>query len=55
MSVFGDFAQRVMDAREKQAKRIVYSTLLGFDDQTIQKAGFTREELKRMAGGSVYF
>lgn len=54
MSVFGDFGRKVIASRQRQAQRQVYATLLSFDDKTIEKAGYTRAELKRKASGAVY-
>ena len=54
MSLFGDFGRKFIDARTRQAERHVSSVLLGMDDETIRKAGYTRSELKRKAGGAHY-
>lgn len=37
---------RMIQAREKQARRYVAGAMLNLDDATLEKAGFTREELK---------
>lgn len=55
MSVLGNFGRKLITARQRQANNIVYSTLLGLDDETIRSAGFTRAELKRKVNGAVYF
>jgi hypothetical protein len=53
--MFGDFGRKVIASRQRQAERQVCATLLGFDDEMIAKAGYTRAELKRKAAGAVYF
>ena len=44
---------RMIAAREKQARRYVNGALLTLDDVTLAQAGFSREELKAQ-GGTVY-
>lgn len=56
MSVFGDFGRKVIASRQRQADRQVAATLLGLDEETIRRSGYTREELQRKAKGSyLYF
>jgi len=38
---------RMIAAREKQARRFVNGALLNLDDETLKRAGYTREELKK--------
>ena len=44
---------RMIAAREKQARRYVNGALLSLDDETLTRAGFTREGI-RQQGSSVY-
>ncbi len=44
---------RMIAAREKQALRYVNGALLSLDDDTLSRAGFTREGI-RQQGASVY-
>ena len=44
---------RLIAAREKQARRYVNGALLSLDDETLNKAGFNRADIKRQ-GVSVY-
>ena len=44
---------RLIAAREKQARRYVNGALLSLDDETLSKAGFNRADIKRQ-GVSVY-
>ena len=44
---------RMIAARAKQARRYVNGALLNLDDETLNKAGFTREGI-RQQGASVY-
>lgn len=44
---------RMIAARERNARRFVNGALLNLDDETLARAGFTREELKKQ-GASVY-
>ena len=55
MSVFGNIGRSLIAGRQRQANKIVYSTLLNLDDESIRAAGYTRAELKRKANGAVYF
>lgn len=43
---------RLIAAREKQARRYVNGALLGLDDETLRRAGINREDLKSQ--GSSY-
>ncbi len=45
---------RMIAAREKQARRYVAGILSNLDDDTIARAGYTREQLKR-AGSTNYY
>ena len=60
MSFFGDVRRvtrtgfdRVISARERQARRYVNSALLNLDDETLSRAGFNRKELEKQ-GSSFY-
>lgn len=44
---------RMIAAREKQARRYVNGALLNLDDETLNRAGFSRAELKQQ-GASIY-
>jgi hypothetical protein len=44
---------RMVAAREKQARRYVAGAMLNLDDATLEKAGYTRAQLKAQ-GASVY-
>ena len=44
---------RIIAAREKQARRYVNGALLTLDDETLAKAGFDRDSIKAQ-GVSVY-
>jgi len=44
---------RIIAARERQARRYVNGALLNLDDATLNRAGFTREQLRK-AGPSNY-
>ena len=44
---------RMIAAREKQARRYVNGALLNLDDDTLNRAGFSREGIKKQ-GASVY-
>ena len=43
------FFDRIIEAREVQAKRYVARYLLQLDDEALKHAGFTREELLKNA------
>lgn len=60
MSFFDDVGRvtrtgfnRMITARERQARRYVNSTLLSLDDETLARAGLNRKELERQ-GSAVY-
>ncbi|MCG6857235.1 MAG: hypothetical protein LJE67_04135 [Salaquimonas sp.] len=60
MSFFGGISRvtrtgfdRMISARERQARRYVNSALLHFDDETLSRAGFDRKELEKQ--GSTFF
>ena len=44
---------RMIAAREKQARRYVNGALLNMDDETLKSAGFNRAELKKQ-GATIY-
>lgn len=44
---------RMVAAREKQARRYVNGALMSLDDATLEQAGINREQLRRQ-GASVY-
>lgn len=44
---------RMIAAREKQARRFVNGALLNLDDETLKRAGFSRDQIKK-EGSSVY-
>jgi len=54
MSIFADFGRatrkgynRVIEARERQAKRYVHGALLNLDDKTLNELGYNRSDLER--------
>jgi len=51
--VFRNTFDRMIAAREKQARRYVNGALLNLDDKTLALGGFNRKDL-RSEGGSVY-
>lgn len=44
---------RIIEARERQARRYVNGALLRLDDQTLETLGKSREQLRR-EGASIY-
>ena len=46
---FRRFLDRLIEAREAQAKRHVAYYLLQLDDKSLEEAGFNREELSKIA------
>lgn len=50
---FRNTFDRMIAARERQARRYVNGALLSLDDETLARAGFTRSQLKQN-GASVY-
>lgn len=50
---FRNAVEALMAARERQARSYVASTLLMFDDETLEANGFSRAELKHSAGPRV--
>ncbi len=44
---------RMIEAREKQARRYVAGAMLNLDDETLAKAGYTRAQIKAQ-GPAVY-
>ena len=60
MSFFGEFRRatragfnRVIEARERQARRYVNGVLLSMDDETLARAGVDRKGLERQ-GATLY-
>ena len=51
--IFKGTFDRMVAAREKQARRYVNGALLNLDDDTLKQAGFSREALRRQ-GASAY-
>lgn len=47
--------QRVIEARERQARRYVNGALMGLDDKTLESLGVTREELRRKGTSNYIF
>ncbi|MCB1451780.1 MAG: hypothetical protein R3D34_05385 [Nitratireductor sp.] len=54
MNFFGDIGRvarnglnRMVEARERQARRYVNATLLGLDDETLARSGFDRKQLEK--------
>ena len=45
----------MIEARQKRAQHYVNGALLSFDDETLARAGFDRDELKRGAPGRMIF
>ncbi len=54
MSVLGKIGRSLIAGRQRQANKVVYSTLLNLDDKTIRDAGYTRAELQRRSIGAVF-
>lgn len=54
-SFFGTALERIVSAREKQARRYVNSVLLTFDDETLKSLGHSREELKKVGSSTLPF
>ena len=50
---FRNTFDRMIAAREKQARRFVNGALLNLDDETLKQAGLTREGVKAR-GAAVY-
>lgn len=44
--------ERMIAARERQARRYVNGALLNLDDETLAQAGFNRDELRKQ--GATY-
>ncbi|MEZ5870646.1 MAG: hypothetical protein R3D32_02145 [Nitratireductor sp.] len=60
MNFFGDFGRvarkginRMVEARQRQARRYVNSTLLGLDDETLARSGFDRKQIEKQ--GAVHY
>ena len=45
--VFGRFADRLIEARKRQADRVVAGYLLGLDDETLKNLGYDRQDLQK--------
>ena len=54
MSVLGNFGRSLLAGRQRQANKVVYSTLLNLGDDAIRDAGYTRAELQRRSIGAVF-
>lgn len=54
MSVLGKFGRSLIAGRQRQANKVVYSTLLNLGDDAIRDAGYTRVELQRRSIGAVF-
>ena len=54
MSILGRIGRNIIAGRQRQANKVVYTTLLQYDDKTIQSAGYTRAELQRRSIGAVF-
>ncbi len=54
-SFFSTAIDRIVSAREKQARRYVNNVLLTFDDETLKSLGHSREELKKAGRSSLPF
>jgi len=46
-SIFKNALNRMVEARERQARRYVNSTLLSLDDTTLKAYGRSREEIEK--------
>ncbi len=46
---------RMVAAREKQARRFVNGALLNLDDETLKRAGYSRDELKGQGSANYPF
>lgn len=46
---------RMIEAREKQARRYVNGALLNLDDATLARAGYTRAELMKQGASNYPF
>jgi hypothetical protein len=55
MSVLGKLGRSIIAGRQRQANKLVYSTLLNLDDEAIRAAGHTRAELQRKSVGAIFF
>jgi len=54
MSIKSTF-NRMITAREKQARRFVNGALLNLDDETLKRAGYSREAIKNEGAANYPF
>jgi len=54
MSFFENLGRKMVDARERQVRRYVNSSLLSLDDKTLKKAGYDRKTLRRNSAPFLY-
>lgn len=54
-TIFRTAFERVVAAREREARRLVNAHLLTLDDKTLRDMGRSREELRREGGSSFIF
>ncbi|MCB1438959.1 MAG: hypothetical protein H6888_14860 [Nitratireductor sp.] len=52
MSFFGNLGKRMIEAREREARRHVSNVLLSLDDASLNGMGLSRHQLKRDARGA---
>ncbi|MEN0087676.1 MAG: hypothetical protein AAF737_04485 [Pseudomonadota bacterium] len=50
-----NFMNNVVTARQRQADRFVNGVLLGMDEQTLNAAGYDRNELRRRSAATFPF
>lgn len=55
MSILGNIGRSLVAGRQRQANKVVYSTMLNLDDKSIRDAGYTRAELQRRSIGAIFF
>ena len=62
MNFFGDIGRvarnglnRMVEARERQARRYVNATLLGLDDETLARSGFDLKQLEKQGASHAPF
>ena len=53
--LLGRIAQRMVAARQDQARRAVNSYLLSLDDETLARLGYRRDELEKTTPGGFPF
>ncbi len=47
--------KRLVESRSRDADRYVANTLLRMDDETLAARGYSREQLRKVAGGGFYY